>query len=84
MAPLLRLRLRARRCPGARSEADGEPAISVIAHSGELARCADAMLSGTTDANRGGERYAAHHAELAAAAGIALGRLAPPPGHRLE
>ena len=81
MALLPRLRLRGRRCPGGRSEADGEPAIGVIAHSGELARCADAMLAGTTDANRGGERYAAHHAELAAAAGIAFERLAPPLGN---
>jgi hypothetical protein len=72
MAPLPRLRLRGRRCPGGRSEADGEPAIGVIAHSGEPPPCPDAMLAGTTDANRGGERYAAHHAEFAAAAGIAF------------
>jgi hypothetical protein len=77
MALLPRLRLRSRRCPGGRSEAVGEPAIGVIALSGELARCADALLAGTTDANRGGERYAAHHA----AAGIAFERLAPPLGN---
>ena len=53
----------------------------MIAHSGELARCADALLAGTTVATRGGERYAAHHAELAAAAGIAFERLAPPLGN---
>jgi hypothetical protein len=33
------------------------------------------------DANRAGERYGARHAELAAAAGIAFERLAPPAGN---
>jgi len=81
MALLPRLRLRGRRCPGGRSEAVGEPAIGVIALSGELAWCPDALLAGTTDANRGGERYTARHGELAAAAGIAFERLAPPLGN---
>jgi hypothetical protein len=48
---------------------------------GEMAQCLDALLSGATDANRAGERYAARHAELAAAAGIAFERLAPPLGN---
>ena len=46
----------------------------------EMARWPDALLAGATDANRAGERYAARHAELAAAAGIAFERLAPPLG----
>jgi hypothetical protein len=45
---------------------------------GEMAQCPEALLSAATDANRAGERYAARHAELAAAAGIAFERLAPP------
>ena len=40
----------------------------------------DALLASATDANRAGERYAARHAELATAAGIAFERLAPPTG----
>jgi len=43
--------------------------------------CPDALLAGTTDANRGGERYTARHGELAAAAGIAFERLARPLGN---
>jgi len=39
------------------------------------------LLAGATDANHAGERYAARHAELAAAAGIAFERLAPPLGN---
>jgi hypothetical protein len=39
-----------------------------------------AILVSATDANRAGERYAARHAELAAAAGVAFERLAPPAG----
>ena len=81
MALLPRLRLRGRRCPGGRSEVVGEPAIGVIALSGELAWYPDALLAGTTDANRGDERYTARHGELAAAAGIAFERLAPPLGN---
>jgi hypothetical protein len=48
-----------------------------------LARMAQvpcALLAGATDANPAGERYAARHAELAAAAGVAFERLAPPTG----
>ena len=55
----------------------GEPAIGVIALSGELAWYPDALLAGTTDADRASGRYAARHAELAAAAGVAFERLAP-------
>jgi hypothetical protein len=47
---------------------------------GQIAQCHDAVLASSTDANRAGERYAARHAELAAAAGIAFERLAPPTG----
>ena len=47
---------------------------------GEVAQCHDALLASATDANRAGERYAARHAELATAAGIAFERLAPPTG----
>jgi hypothetical protein len=47
---------------------------------GEMAQCPDALLASATDANRAGERYAACHAELAAAACIAFERLAPPLG----
>jgi hypothetical protein len=39
-----------------------------------------ANLISATDANHAGERYAARHAELAAAAGVAFKRLAPPTG----
>ena len=45
---------------------------------GRIAQWPDALLAGATDANRAGERYAARHAELAATAGIAFERLAPP------
>src|SRR3984893_743220 len=47
---------------------------------GQMAQWPGALLAGATDANRAGERYAARHAELAAAAGIAFERLAPPTG----
>jgi len=47
---------------------------------GQMAQYPDALLAGATDANRAGERYAARHAELAAAAGISFERLAPPAG----
>ncbi len=47
---------------------------------GEMAQWPEALLSGATDANLAGERFAARHAELAAAAGIAFERLAPPAG----
>ena len=36
-----------------------------------------AILTSATDADAAGDRYAARHAELAAAAGIAFGRLRP-------
>ena len=39
-----------------------------------------AILVSATDSNRAGERYAARHAEFAAAAGVAFKRLAPPIG----
>jgi hypothetical protein len=39
-----------------------------------------AILASATDANRAGDRYAARHAELAAAAGVAFERLRPPKG----
>jgi len=48
---------------------------------GEMAQSPDALLVGATDANRAGERYAARHAELASAAGVAFERLAPPLGN---
>jgi uncharacterized protein DUF3991/Toprim domain-containing protein len=48
---------------------------------GQTAHCPDALVASATDANRAGERYAARHAELAAAAGIAFERLAPPLGN---
>jgi hypothetical protein len=47
---------------------------------GQMAQWPDALVAGATDANRAGERYAARHAELTAAAGIAFERLAPPAG----
>jgi hypothetical protein len=53
----------------------------VIAHSGGLAQCPEALLASAIDANRAGERYAARHAELAATAGIAFERRAPPLGN---
>jgi hypothetical protein len=40
----------------------------------------NALMHSATDANRAGERYAACHAELAAAAGVAFARLTPPVG----
>jgi hypothetical protein len=46
----------------------------------ELARIAslpDALMHSATDADAAGERYAACHAELAAAAGVAFARLRP-------
>ena len=48
---------------------------------GEMAQSPDALLVGAADANRAGERYAARHAELASAAGVAFERLAPPLGN---
>ena len=36
------------------------------------------LVGSATDANAAGDRYAARHAELAAAAGIAFERLRPP------
>ena len=40
----------------------------------------EALLAGATDVNAAGERYAARHAELAAAAGVAFERLRPDTG----
>jgi hypothetical protein len=47
---------------------------------GHMAQWPDALLASAIDANRAGERYAARHAELAAAAGVAFERLAPSTG----
>jgi hypothetical protein len=46
----------------------------------QMAQWPGALLASATDANRAGERYAARHAELAVAAGIAFERLGPPTG----
>jgi Toprim-like/Protein of unknown function (DUF3991) len=43
----------------------------------EMASLRDALLVSAADANKAGERYAARHAELAAAAGIRFARLPP-------
>ena len=43
----------------------------------EMASLPNAQLASATDANAAGERYAARHAELAAAADIAFARLTP-------
>ena len=43
-----------------------------------LAACPRSVLASATDANRAGERYAAHHARLASAAGVTFERLRPP------
>jgi Toprim-like/Protein of unknown function (DUF3991) len=43
----------------------------------EMAPLPDALVVSATDANKAGERYAARHAELAAAAGIPFARLTP-------
>ena len=45
-----------------------------------IAGVRDAVLHSATDANAAGERYAACHAELAAAAGVAFARLTPTAG----
>lgn len=45
-----------------------------------LSSVQDALLSGATDANPPGDRYAAHHAEIAAAAGVRFERLRPEEG----
>ena len=45
-----------------------------------IAGVPDAVLHSATDANAAGERYAARHAELAAAAGVAFARLTPTAG----
>ena len=47
---------------------------------GEMAQSSSALLASATDANKAGERYAERHAQLAAAAGIAFERYAPPAG----
>ncbi len=47
---------------------------------GQMVHLPGALLASATDANRAGERYAARHAELAAAAGIAFERYPPPTG----
>jgi hypothetical protein len=46
----------------------------------QIAQLPGGLLASATDANRAGERYAARHAELAAAAGVAFVRYAPPAG----
>jgi hypothetical protein len=45
-----------------------------------LSRVPDAIVAGATDANTAGDRYAARHEEMAAAAGVAFLRLRPPEG----
>ena len=40
----------------------------------------DALFVSATDANKAGERYATHHAAMAAAAGIPFARLTPTVG----
>jgi hypothetical protein len=42
-----------------------------------IATFPNALMDGATDANAAGERYAARHAEMAAAAGVAFARLTP-------
>ena len=49
----------------------------LLAHMGPLT---GALLAGAADADPAGERYAARYAALAAAAGVAFERLAPPAG----
>jgi hypothetical protein len=46
----------------------------------DMAGMQDAVLVGATDADAAGERYAAWHAEMASAAGIAFARLRPTVG----
>jgi hypothetical protein len=45
-----------------------------------IAALPDALMHGATDANAAGERYAARHAELATAAGVAFALLTPTAG----
>ncbi len=45
-----------------------------------IASVPDAVLVSATDANAAGDRYAARHAELAAATGVAFRRLRPTVG----
>jgi hypothetical protein len=45
-----------------------------------IAAWPDALMHSATDANAAGDRYAARHAELAAAAGVAFARLRPTAG----
>ncbi len=45
-----------------------------------MASLPSALLASATDANIAGERYAARHAELAAAAGVRFERLTPTAG----
>ena len=45
-----------------------------------IAALPDALMHSATDANAAGEHYAARHAELAAAAGVAFARLTPTAG----
>jgi len=45
-----------------------------------IAQLPGALFAGATDANPAGERYAARHAELSAAAGVAFERLRPTSG----
>lgn len=47
---------------------------------GELAPRLGAVVESAADANRAGDRYAARHAEIAGAAGVAFRRLRPPEG----
>ena len=47
---------------------------------GRLAAVPDAFAVSAADANAAGDRYAAHHSALAAAAGVPFARLRPPEG----
>ena len=51
--------------------------VAIEAALAGLAAFPDALLISAVDANPAGDRYAARHAELAAAAGVAFERLAP-------
>ena len=50
---------------------------SLVRELSRMASLPGALMHGATDADAAGERYAARHAELAAAAGIAFARLTP-------
>jgi len=51
---------------------------AIMAALADMVRYSDALLASAADADTAGDRYAARHAKLAAAAGIAFTRLRPP------